>query len=273
MASRVETHYARPGSLADRIAEVLHAAGKDLQRLQTSDLSPVDEFHIRGRKATLELAAKMNIDERFKVLDIGSGLGGPARTLAETYGCHVIGIDLTASFCEAAIELSKWVGLAEKVDFLRADATAIPFADDSFDAAMSIHAAMNIERKDLVYARAARVLKPGGIFAVYDVLKGEGDEVLFPAPWAREPSISFLSAPEEMRKLLKNAGFEILEEIDSTDQSVAWFMEMTARMATAEAQPLSIGILLGPDFPQMAQNQLRNLAERRIRTFSFICKA
>jgi hypothetical protein len=104
-------------------------------------------------------------------------------------------------------------------------------------------------------------------------LKGEGDEVLFPAPWAREPSISFLATPQEMRELLKDAGFEILEEIDSTDQSIAWFKEMTARMATAGVQPLSIGILLGPDFPQMAQNQLRNLAERRIRTVSFICKA
>jgi ubiquinone/menaquinone biosynthesis C-methylase UbiE len=272
MASRVETHYTRSGSLANRIAEALRVAGKDLQRLQTNDLSPVDEFHVRGRKATLELAAKMNLDDRSRVLDIGSGLGGPARTLAQTYGCHVTGIDLTASFCEAASELSRWAGLADKVDFLRADATAIPFADESFDAAMSIHAAMNIDRKDLVYGEAVRVLKLGGIFAVYDILKGEGGEVLLPAPWAREPSISFLATPQEMRELLEEAGFEILEEIDSTDQGVAWFKEMTARMAAAGAQPLSIGILLGPDFQQMAQNQLRNLADRRIRTVSFICK-
>jgi len=273
MASQVETHYTRPGSLAERIADALHSIGNDTRQLHTVDLAPVDEFHIRGRKATLELAARMQIDKNSKVLDIGSGLGGPARTVAEIYGCHVTGIDLTASFCEAATELSKWVGLADKVTFLKGDATNIPFADKSFDAAMTIHVAMNIQPKDVVYRHARRVVKSGGIFAVYDVLQGEGGAVLFPVPWARDPSISHLATPNQMRRLLTDAGFEILDEIDSTEEGLAWFREMTSRMAAAGPQPLTPEVTLGADFPQMVQNQLCNLADRRIRTVSYICRA
>lgn len=269
MASQVETHYTRSGSLIQHIADALLASGKDMRQLQTADLAPVDEFHIRGRTATLELAARMNLDEKSRVLDIGSGLGGPARTLAETCRCHVTGIDLTSSFCDTASELSKWVGLDGQTAFLKADATDLSFPDHSFDAAMTIHAAMNIERKNLVYRHAKRVLNKGGIFAVYDVLQGEGGPVLFPVPWARDASISYLATPSDMRRLLTAAGFQILDEIDSTEQALAWFKEMTTRMS----KPLSIQLILGSDFPQMVQNQVRNLSDRRIRTLSYICRA
>jgi ubiquinone/menaquinone biosynthesis C-methylase UbiE len=272
MASQVETHYTRSRSLIKHIADALNPSANAGQ-LHTLDLAPVDEFHIRGRKATLELAARMQIDKNSKVLDIGSGLGGPARTLAEIYGCHVIGIDLTAGFCEAATQLSKWTGLDDRVTFLRGDASDLPFADKSFDAVMTIHAAMNIAPKDVVYRHARRVVKPGGIFAVYDVLQGEGGAVLFPVPWARDPSISHLATPDQMRRLLLEAGFEILDEIDSTEQGLAWFGEITSRRAAAGPRPLTPQLMLGADFPQMTQNLGRNLADRRIRTVSYICRA
>jgi ubiquinone/menaquinone biosynthesis C-methylase UbiE len=271
MANEVETHYAGSGNLAEQLARAFRSAGKQLERLRTIDLAPVDEFHIRGRKATLELAERMQIDESSRVLDIGSGLGGPARTLAETYGCHVTGIDLTASFCEAATAISEWVGLADKVTFQQGDATDLPFDDRSCDAAMSIHAGMNIPAKDAVYAHAKRVLRPGGVFAVYDVLQGEGGAVLFPVPWARDPSISHLATPAEMVELLTAAGFDIQDEIDSTEESLRWFEEMTARMAESAPPPVTFKTFLGEDFPVMARNQVRNLADKRIRTVSYIC--
>jgi ubiquinone/menaquinone biosynthesis C-methylase UbiE len=271
MANEVETHYAGSRKLAEQLARALRSAGKELEQLRTIDLAPVDEFHIRGRKATLELAERMQIDESSRVLDIGSGLGGPARTLAETYGCHVTGIDLTASFCEAAAAMSDWVGLADKVTFKQGDATDLPFDDRSFDAAMTIHAGMNILAKDAVYAQAKRVLRPGGVFAVYDVLQGEGGPVLFPVPWARDPSISHLATPAEMVELLTAAGFEIRDELDSTDESLCWFEEMTARMAELGPPPVTFQTFLGADFPLMARNQVRNLADKRIRTVSYIC--
>lgn len=270
---RVAAHYCGTGGLAGAIAEGLRRAGKDLGALTTTDLAPVDEFHIRGRTATLELAERMRLGPETHVLDIGSGLGGPARTVAEVYGCRVTGIDLTPAFCEAAGAMSDWVGLSERVAFRQGDATDLPYEDDSFDAAMTVHVAMNIPAKDAMYAEARRVLRPGGIFAVYDVLQGEGGEVLYPVPWAREPSISHLATPDGMRALLAGAGFTILDIDDSTAESQTWFEAMAARMAQAGPPPVTFQSFLGGDFPEMARNQVRNLAERRIRTVTFICEA
>lgn len=273
MSNDVAAHYGGGGDLADAIAQNLRRAGKSLQSLKPADLASVDEFHIRGRKATLELAAQMKLGRESRVLDIGSGLGGPARTVAEAYGCHVSGIDLTQAFCDAAQILSDWVELGDRVSFRQGDATDLPFDDGEFDAAMTIHVAMNIPAKDKVYAQARRVLKPGGIFAVYDVLQGEGGDVLFPVPWARESSISFLATPDEMKRLLTGAGFKILEAQDSTEESAQWFEQMAARLAQAGPPPVTFQAFLGDDFPQMARNQVRNLAERRIGTVAYICEA
>jgi ubiquinone/menaquinone biosynthesis C-methylase UbiE len=273
MTDAVAVHYGGRGDLAQAIAASLERAGKNLDGLTTADLAGVDEFHIRGRKATLELAGQMNLRPDSHVLDIGSGLGGAARALAEAYGCRVTGIDLTEAFCEAANALSDWLGLSERTVFQRGDATDLPFADRQFDAALTVHAAMNIPAKSSMYEEARRILKPGAIFAIYDVLRGEGGEVLFPVPWARESSISHLATPDETRALLADAGFEIQAAHDSTAESQAWFAAMAKRMARAGPPPVTFQAILGDDFPEMARNQVRNLAERRIRTVSYICRA
>lgn len=271
--SEVPAHYGRDGALIDAIEEGLRTAGLGRETIAPSDLSPVDEFHIRGRKATLELAEGMRLGPTSRVLDIGSGLGGPARTLAEVYGCHVTGIDLTQDYCEAATVLSDRVGLGERVEFRLADATDLPFPAATFDAAMTIHAAMNVAAKDRMYLEARRVLKQGGAFAVYDVLQGEGGDVHYPVPWAREPSISHLATRAQMVSLLEGAGFRIEREDDSSDESLAWFEQMARRIAEHGPPPLSPRLLLGDDYPAMMRNQIRNLSERRIRTLSFVCEA
>ncbi len=273
MTNRVASHYSEDRALADVIAQNLQNAGKDFKKLTPADLAIVDEFHIRGRKATLELAAHMQLTADSHVLDIGSGLGGPARTLAEAYGCRVTGIDLTQAFCDAAAAMSEWVGLSKLTSFKQGDATNLPFADKQFDAAMTIHVAMNIAAKDKMYAEARRVVKPGGIFAVYDVLQGEGGEVLYPVPWARDPSISHVATPDEMKTLLTGAGFKLLDVEDSTEESQSFFERMTAQMAKTGSSPVAWRSFLGDDFPVMARNQVRNVTERRIRTVSFICAA
>jgi ubiquinone/menaquinone biosynthesis C-methylase UbiE len=272
MNTDIKIHYGDSDDLAERIKESLVAAGKDVERITTKDLAPVDEFHIRGRQATLELGKRMELSEASHVLDVGSGLGGPARTLAETFGCRVTGIDLTPSFCAAAGVMSEWLGLSDKVRFIQGDACDLQFEAASFDAALTIHVAMNIPAKDAVYAGVKRVLKPNGVFAVYDVLQGEGGEVVFPVPWAREPSMSHLATPGEMRRLLTEAGFDILVEIDSSDASLAFFQDMMARMAKAGPPPLTFQTFLGGDFPQMARNQVQNLAEKRIHTVTYMCR-
>lgn len=272
MVDKVQSHYAGGGNLASAIAESLRGAGKDIGNLTTADLGTVDEFHIRGRKATLELAQSLNLTTTSHVVDIGSGLGGPARTLVETYGCRVTGIDLTQAFCDAAATLSGWVGLGDRVTFRQGDATSLPFADRQFGAAMTIHVAMNIASKDKMYAEARRVLKSGARFGVYDILQGEGGDVLFPVPWAREPSISHLATPDAMQSLLTGAGFKIVEVRDSTEESQLWFEAMAARMAQGTTPAVTLQAFLGNDFPEMARNQVKNLRERRIRTVSYVCQ-
>lgn len=272
MTDEVASHYGGGGDLASTIADRLRMAGKDMAKLTTADLGTVDEFHIRGRKATLELAGSLNLDARSRVIDIGSGLGGPARTLAETFGCHVTGIDLTQAFCDAATTLSAWVGLSDRVDFRQGDATDLPFDDNAFDAAITMHVAMNIAAKDRMYEEARRILKPGGRFVAYDVLQGEGGEVIYPVPWARERSISHLVTPDAMAALLSNAGFRIEKIEDSTEASQHWFEEMAGRMASS-APPVTFQAFLGNDFATMARNQVINLRERRIRTVSYVCEA
>ena len=273
MNNSISKHYSTGGGLVDRVAGKFLQEGRVLAGLKTSDLAPIDEFHIRGRKATLELARQMSPGENDHVLDIGSGLGGPARTLAETCGCRVTGIDLTEAYCDAARVFSQWTGLEQLVEFQQGDATSMPFGDDCFDAAMTIHVAMNIRAKDRVYAEARRVIKPGGILAIYDVLQGEGGEVIYPVPWAREASISHLATPMEMESLLAGAGFRIRRVDDSTAQSQAWFEEMAARLKQAGPPGIGLQMLLGDDFAVMARNQVSNLAERRIRTVTYICEA
>ena len=273
MSRSVQGHYSEVSSLSDAIAASLRAAGIEPEQASTADLATVDEFHIRGRAATIELADAMGVDADTSVLDIGSGLGGAARTLAEAYGCSVTGIDLTPAFCEAAEAMSRWTGLDDRTTFRVGDACELPFDDATFDAAMTIHAVMNIPDKAAVYRQARRVLEPGGVFAAYDVVQGEGGQVLFPVPWAREPSISHLATPEEMRKLLTGAGFELLDEVDSSEASLAWFREVSARIAEQGPPPVSFGVFLGEDFGEMARNQVTNLAEHRIRTVTYLCRA
>lgn len=272
MAETVEQHYSGSRSTIDAIAAAFRAAGRDPDTVSTGDLAAVDEFHIRGREATLEIAAALDVGPADVVVDIGCGLGGAARRLAELQGCRVVGVDLTPAFCEAATEMSRWTGLDHLTSFQVGDATELPFDDASFDGAVTIHAAMNIPDKPAVYREAHRVVRPGGTFVIYDVVQGEGGEPVFPVPWARDPAISHLATTDEMRVMLGGAGFEVAAEHDSSDRSLAWFRDAAARLSSADRPPVTFATFLGDDFGEMARNQVTNLAERRIRTVMFVCR-
>jgi SAM-dependent methyltransferase len=268
---KVARHYAR-NDLAATILGALEAAGKDVTRLTLEDLAPVDEFHIRGRTATAELASGLGLGPGMRVLDVGCGIGGPSRYVAATFDCHVLGIDLTEEFCRVAALLANKVGLGDRVEYRQGDALAMPFADASFDAAYTQHVAMNIEDKAALYAEVARVLRPGARFGVYDVLRGEGGEVVYPVPWARDASISFLVRPEELRSLLESAGFDILGLRDTADDARLWVDQTRARMAEPVPPPSALRLLLGEDAKPMAQNIFRNLLEGRVVPIEVICR-
>ncbi len=271
LENQVAEHYTR-GDLGAVILDALEQAGKDIDNLSLEDLAPIDEFHIRGREATMELGRGLGLQSAMRVLDVGSGIGGPARHLAAAHGCRITGIDLTEEYCRTAAMLAERVGLSGRVDYRQANALALPFADAAFDAAYTQHVAMNIGDKATLYGEVARVLKSGGRFAIYDILQGAGGEVIFPVPWAREPATSFLAAPEELRGLLEKAGFEVIGWRDTTSEGRAWFEARQRHIAEQGLPKLGLHILLGPIFAEMAQNQVRNLAEDRIALIEAICR-
>lgn len=259
----IQAHYSRP-EIGGVILAALEKAGKDSSRLTLEDLAPIDEFHIRGRAATLELARAAGLDASKRVLDVGSGVGGTSRCLAKEFGCRVTGIDLTDEYCRAAAMLSAKVGLTDLVDYRQGDATALPFADGEFDVVWTEHAAMNIPDKPRLYKEMHRVLKPGGTLAVYDVLAGPSGPVLFPVPWARTPDTSFLVQPSELRRLLEDAGLTVSDWSDTTEAARAWFVTLAEKIRKEGFPPLGFHVLMGADFQAMAQNQGRNLQEGRI---------
>ena len=259
----IQTHYTR-ADLGEVILATLEKAGKDVNRLTPEDLAPIDQFHIRGRAATLELARAARLDATKRVLDVGSGVGGTSRCLAREFGCRVTGIDLTDEYCRAAEMLSARIGLAHLVEFRQGDATELPFDDQTFDVVWTEHVAMNIPDKTRLYKEMHRVLKPGGTLAIYDVLAGPSGPVLFPVPWARTPDTSFLVQPNELRKLLEEAEFTVTDWSDTTDEARAWFVSLAEKIRKEGFPSLGFHVLLGADFKAMAQNQRRNLQDGRI---------
>ena len=250
--------------LGDLILVALRSVGKDVEALTPDDLAPVDQFHTRGKPATLELVRRAELRRDQHVLDVGGGIGGPARTLASEVGCHVTVLDLTDAFCQAGEVLTARTGLSDRVTFRRGDALDMPFADASFDVVWTQHSSMNIEDKERLYAECRRVLRPGGRLALHEVMAGSAGPPHYPVPWARDPAVSFLRPPEAIRSLLTDAGWRELVWVDTTAEAVQSFQRMAATAAQAGSPPLGVHLLLGPDAEARLRNQVRNLTEGRV---------
>ncbi len=275
---KVEKHWApdAPGSILRRIDEALIALGKDPEAITLADLAQVDEFHIRGRAATQELAALAKVSSRVRVIDIGSGIGGPSRTLAAAHGCSVTGFDLSGEYCAIATALAQRVGLQDKVSYHQANALALPVDDGSFDLAWTQHISMNIEDKAAFFAEIYRVLRPGGRTAIYDPIAGGKGPIEFPVPWARDPSMSFLIKAQDTRTAIEKAGFTVEIWRDMSDVAIAWFRDNAAKAAqggaTTQPSPLNLQLLVGSDWPTMAKNMVSNLVEGRLAVVQVIAR-
>lgn len=265
---RIAAHYDR-ASLADALIARLAEHGIDRRSVTLEHLAALDQMHVRGHAATVELLDALEVRKRMKVLDVGAGIGGPARVLASRYDARVTALDLTAALCETNRALNRLVGLTRRVQVVEGDATDMPFEDATFDRVVTIHATMNIERKLALYREVNRVLKPGGRFGFYDVVAGVTTEPDYPVPWADSKLASFLVAPAQMVAAAEEAGLRTRLFRDLTNEYRAHMLrqqeEAAARKAAGEPAPLQAGdILMGPSAATKQRNLRRALKEARI---------
>jgi len=263
----INAHYNRE-QLSDRIRASFRQGGKDFGSLTRDDLTVFDEFHVKGRRATRELAAISDIEPGIRLLDIGCGVGGPARTLAAEWGCRVIGLDIVEEYCRAALRLTAAVHLDHQVAYANGNGSALPFAKGVFDRVWIQHATMNIAHKKPLFEEIRRVLRPEGRLVMHEVFSGAATPPIYPVPWASDSDIDFLVDPDRFGRILNTAGFEAIVWEDVSQESLAWF-EKVSPMAVdrcTQQNPLpGIHLLMGETTPQKMVNMVKNLKEDRIR--------
>jgi|SRR5579884_216021 len=262
MSNPVSAHYASAG-IAERVLAAFRAGNGADAAVTPDGLAPIDHFHGRGVVATEGLAALLQPAPGERLLDIGCGIGGPARWLAARFGCAVTGIDLTPAFCAAARALTAACGLAERVAVVAGSALDLPFPDNRFDRAYSQNVVMNIADKRRFYGEAFRVLRPGGVLALSNVCAGPAGEPYFPVPWATTAAASFLASVAAMHADLVAAGFAIERFEDTTEAMLPGLLRQRERLERGVRAQTAADILLGPGAPEMQLNSTRTVIDGR----------
>jgi len=257
---KVAGHYTR-GKLKDAILAAARAAGKDAGQLTAADLAPVDEFHVGGLDATQMLARGMGLRPGMDLLDVGCGIGGPARYFAGEHECRVTGIDLTEEFVKGAESLTKLVKLEGRASFRKMSALQMPFETGSFDGAYMIHVGMNLADKEGVFREVGRVLKHGAKFTIFDLMRMREGALRFPLPWAISEETSFVAEAAQYRSALLAAGFAIETERSHRAFAIEFIQRAAARMAASGPPALGLQILMGEKTPLMLKNVLDGMVE------------
>jgi SAM-dependent methyltransferase len=255
------------GLSRNNIERALRSAGMDLDRLAPADLALLEDFHTMGRIATAQLVDLAQITGESAVLDAGSGVGGTARYVADRYGCEVTAVDLTDEYCETNRWLNRLVGLDGLISVHRADVTELPFAEATFDVAISQHVQMDIANKARLYSEARRALKDGGRLALWDITIGGKTELDYPLPWADHPRNSHLATPDELRAAVESAGFAVERWNDLTDEAASLMRAILAQPAS----PLGLHAF-GADFQRKVKNLTDGLSDGRLRAIQAVAK-
>lgn len=271
LAQTVRQHY--EASIVDT-SQLLAAVSRGLADIEpplsADKLAAFDQFHVGGLATTAELARRVQPAAGALILDAGSGLGGPSRHLAQSFGCRVIGVDLSPAYVAVADLLARETGLQDRVHYRVASIADLPYEDGAFDVVWTQHVVMNLPNRDALYAEFRRVLKPEGQLAFYDPIAGDGAPGLhYPVPWAADPSTSTLLTESETRASLQRAGFDVVAFEDVS----AMAAQLLAQQQSAPRAALHLGMVLGPRLTEMAQNFGRNLKEGRVRLVMGVCKA
>ena len=265
-------HYSR-SDLLGRIKRGLEAMGKKRETVTLDDLAAVDEFHVGGRQASIAFLDQLKPKPGQLLLDIGCGLGGPARFATDRYGCRVAGVDLTPDYVTAGRVLCNWLKLGGKVSLRQGSALSLPLTDETFDGAYMMHVGMNIENKPQLCAEVYRLLQPGGCFGIYDIMTvGEGD-LTFPLPWSSEAETSFVADPEVYKNALRAAGFSIVAERSRRDFALEFFVRQRAMIAAAGGPPpLSLHIVMGRNTDEKLRNLVSAIEADLIAPYEIIAK-
>lgn len=265
-------HYTS-GKLMERLRQALLSDGADPDHPTLEALAPYDQFHGRGIAATRELAEALDLSASDHVLDIGSGIGGPARYMADRAGCRVTGIDLTEEFCVVARQLTALTGLEDRVGFELGNALEMPFPHDTFDAAYSMNVSMNIADKSKFYGEILRVLKPTGHLVLSEIAQGPGGEIDYPAPWAKTAQSSFLATPEDTLAGLEAAGFEIVARRDTADEAMAFGALSRQIVADGGKPPHRAVQLIHGELAKAAMGNMSHaIAQNKVIPIEVVCR-
>ena len=259
----VSGHYTRE-NIYETILHKLKEQGIEKDKVTRKDISSVDEFHIKGAEISLEIAHEGGIKEGQKILDAGCGIGGPARMLADVFECNVTGVDLTEEFIRTATLLSELVSLNDLTEFIAADATQLPFANETFDVVWTQHAQMNIRDKNQLYSELFRVLKKEGKFIYYDIFSTGKKDLIFPLPWADDDSINFLITTDDYEKLLTEIGFIESAKKNRTNESIEFFNNAFENNKKAGQPKLGLNVLMTEQTSIKLSNLNENLKENKL---------
>lgn len=262
---RIAGQYTSSG-LRERVMAKLAEHGLGPGNLRREDTEGMDELHVGGAAATRELAEIAGVRPGWQVLDVGAGIGGPARRLAEEYECEVTALDITEEYCQVGKLLTEWLQTSDRVGYVCASATALPFRDAIFDAVWMQFAGMNVRDKGKMAREFRRVLKPGGRFVFHEVLTGNGEPPEFPVFWADDPALSFLVGVSVWRQVLDDSGFAAKRCEDVSAAALAWYDQIVrdGKSAKAGTARLNAGVIIDRDAGLKSRNVRKNIEEGRI---------
>ncbi len=262
LKTQVEKQYYLPDLFKD-ICKILEKQGVDLSKVNRFTISGVDEFYVRGAEVSNELVQEIFLNDT-KVLDVGCGLGGLCRMLADDFNCEVTGIDICDEYIRTAKKLSELVGLSSKTEFIRADALNLPFENNSFDIVWTQHVQMNIQDKTRFYSEISRVLTDEGVLIYYDIFQKNKESIIYPVPWANNASLSFLETISVVNALLLELGFKKLQTTDQTYKAKQFLIHLFEKIKINGPLKLSLNVLMGDSTKKKLSNTLESIEENKI---------